>query len=149
MKGDELERLIARELVSLPTPAAPRTLLPRVLAAAAHRHRGAVPGLSLRVLGWRLASTLGVLAVVAGAAAIATGAIAIPEAALQTGRNLRDGVAVLTGPIRQVSTLCRVLWMLLAPLGLYVLALSLSFSLACAALWSALNRFALGGARRT
>jgi hypothetical protein len=39
--------------------------------------------------------------------------------------------------------------MLLAPLGLYVLALSLSFSLACAALWTALNWFALGGAPRT
>jgi hypothetical protein len=47
----------------------------------------------------------------------------------------------------EAATLVRVFWqVLLQPVATYVSALAISFALACAVLWTAVERLALGGA---
>jgi hypothetical protein len=47
----------------------------------------------------------------------------------------------------EASVLARVFWeVLLKPVATYLSVLAISFAVACALLWTALERFALGGA---
>ena len=49
--------------------------------------------------------------------------------------------------IKQASAVVRVLWdVLLGPIAIFVLALTVIVSLACAAAWTAVRNIALGGA---
>jgi hypothetical protein len=138
MSPADLDRLLESELKQLPTPHAPATLLPRVMAATVHR--AALPwyarGWSAWPRSWQVASSL-VLAASVG------GFLWLQQlAALFTGR-----VADLVGDVRTASTLMRVTWqVLIQPVGLLVLVLVISMLLACAVLWTALDRVALGEA---
>jgi len=56
-------------------------------------------------------------------------------------------IAAVAAIVEQGATLVRVFWqVLLEPVAFYLLILAVSLSLACAAVWTALERVALGGA---
>jgi hypothetical protein len=56
-------------------------------------------------------------------------------------------LSALAGALEGVVTLTRVGWQVLVePVAVYLLILAVSLSLACAAVWTALERAALGGA---
>jgi len=144
----DLDRQLDEALHQLPGPRAPRTLLPRVMAAAAQRAE--VPwyarGWSAWSRGWQLASALAACLVVVGGFV----ALRVFESALQVSTSpmarLATGqAATLLEQIRAASALFRVTWqVLIEPIGLFVLALSVVMMLAVAALWTALDRVALG-----
>jgi hypothetical protein len=139
MNADDLERLIAAELRRLPAPPAPRTLLPRVLAATVARRRS--PWHDRRQSSsrpaWRVASVVG-----------APGVAVVSMLAWFWLRGLEGepaALAALLGNLDRASALVRVSWrVLLQPLAFSVMAAAVVLSLGCAALWSVLNRFALG-----
>ena len=147
MNPIDLEQLVDAELKRLPTPRAPRTLLPRVLTAAAaqsqHGRAGRGWGGWPRV--WQLAGAIAAGIVLVGIwklAAFAEPFIAplLPSAGL--GR-----AAAFTGGADDAVTMVRVLWdVLLQPVAAYVSILAISLALACALLWSAVERLAPGGA---
>ena len=129
----DLDERLDRELKQLPQPRAPRTLLPRVLAATVDR--GGLAGASgwfTWPLGWRIASAALLVALVAGASMFFTAPPhRISDAAETAG---------------EVATIVRVLWdVMLQPLATYLFVLGVSLALACALAWAALEA-ALGGA---
>lgn len=122
-----------RELKALPAPRAPRTLLPRVLAATVQNPSAARPsGWFTWPLAWRLASVAVVLLVATGTWMFAaTPPETVSEAATAAG---------------EVATLLRVFWdVMFQPVATYVFILGISLALACALAWAALEA-ALGGA---
>jgi hypothetical protein len=146
MNPIDLEQLVDAELKRLPAPHAPRTLLPRVLAATASQARpqpsrgwGAWPRL------WQFAGGVAAAVVLIGAwrlAVIAQPFIADLWPAGQFGR-----AASVTRGAGDAATVVRVLWdVVLQPVATYVSVLAISFALACALLWSAVERLAPGGA---
>lgn len=149
MNPDDLERLIDRELKQLPSPRAPETLLPRVLAATAARK--SAPSHAERWFDrsrrWRLATVAVLVLITAGVAAM--GYVWRPQLGaglswLQGagGTLTRVGTAAQDG-----ATLVRVCWrVLLGPLTFSLLVITLSLSFACAALWAALERVSPRGA---
>ena len=151
MKPDDLEHLIDRELKQLPVLRAPETLLPRVLAAAAGRRPArswAAPWLDLPRR-WRLA-TVAVLALIAAGVGL-LGHLAWPDvvAGWSWLGNASGAVMRVVAAAEDGATLVRVFWrVLLGPVTFFLLVVSLSLSLACAALWTALDRVALGGASK-
>jgi hypothetical protein len=130
----DLERLLDRELKQLPHPEAPRTLLPRVLAAAA-RHAGessAATGWSTWSPGWQAASVAVLMVFIAGVSWL----VSAPPAP----------VSDVTRTAGETAAVMRLFWdVLLQPVVTYIFILGLSLALACAAAWAALE-FALGGA---
>lgn len=129
----DLDDRLDRELAELPPPRAPRTLLPRVLAATAEAEaRFGASGWFTWPLGWRIASVVALVALVIGGAFFATAPPQqISDAADTAG---------------EVATVARVLWDVLAqPLATYLFVLGVSLALACALAWAALEA-ALGGA---
>jgi hypothetical protein len=150
MNPDDLQQLMDRELKRLPTPRAPATLLPRVLAATVARPP--VPWYARAwvtwPLGWQVASLAVLVAAGVGFAMLA------PDV-WQAAAGLAPGVpgrapsrlAALADALDGAVTLTRVCWqVLLEPIAFYLLVLAVSLSLACAAVWTALERAALGGA---
>ena len=147
MNQIDLQQLLDRELKQLPDPPAPDTLLPRVLAATVHQApSGSYGGWLAWPRGWQAASAAALGAVLVGAWTLmqmihpgdyfwrATGGF--PSRA--------DG---LVQSASEASVLVRVLWeVLLRPVATYLSALAISFAVACALLWTALERLALGGA---
>jgi hypothetical protein len=129
----DLDDRLRQELADLPVPRAPRTLLPRVLAATAQLEmRPAATGWSTWPVGWRLAAAAVFLAFAAGVWALATA----PPAGLSETAD-RAG---------EVATVVRALWgVLLQPVATYLFVLGISLALACALAWAALEA-ALGGA---
>ncbi len=156
MAIDELQQLIDRELKALPAPRAPQTLLPRVLAATVHAKPGrwyARPWLEWPRR-WQLASAtvllaLGIgLAIVVGVGPGPHSPAGPPGVSAVADRILRP-LATVAVTLEQASALVRACWaVLLAPIASWLLVMALSLSLACGALWSALERNALGGAQR-
>jgi hypothetical protein len=147
MDPDDLEQLIDRELRQLPMPRAPETLLPRVLAAADHL-RGPWyrrPWLTWPV-GWQVASTTALLGFVVALALVIPAlqrAFAGPLPSLPV--LVPAGVSAVLRRAREAAALMNVVsQVLLEPVAVYVFALAVSLSVACGALWSALNRAALG-----
>ena len=130
---EEDEDLLGAELKALPPPRAPRTLLPRVMAAVAVSTR---PWYARAWVTWprglQVASAAVFVLAVAGAwmwgpAAVAS--VSVP------------------GWIGEIATLARVLRdVLFAPIAIYFAALAIAAALAGSALWAAVNRLALGGA---
>jgi hypothetical protein len=130
----DLERLVDRELKQLPRPRAPRTLLPRVLAATVG-HDGYAPAAT----GWftwsRAAQAASVIAVVLLVVATSRFLAAPPTGVSDAARTAGDAATVM-----------RVFWeVLLQPVATYILFLGVMLVLACAAAWAAFE-VALGGA---
>lgn len=129
----DLDARLDRELRDLPQPHAPRTLLPRVLEATAHREsRAAATGWSTWPAVWRAMSAVVFVAAIAGASIF----FSSPPQQL-------SGAAERAG---EVATVARVFWEVLArPVASYLFVLGVSLTLACALAWAALEA-ALGGA---
>lgn len=142
----DLEQLVDAELKRLPTPRAPRTLLPRVLAAtAAQPHTEPARGWLAWPRGWQFAGGAVAVAVLAGIWKLAVFAQPVLAALLPSAGFGR--AAAFTRGADDAVTVVRVLWdVLLQPVATYVSVLAISFALACALLWSAVERLAPGGA---
>ncbi len=171
MDVDELQQRIDQELKALPAPRAPETLLPRVLAATVRRKPApwyARPWLAWP-LRWQVASVVVLLALGAGLSMLlfepsvrvglpsqstvgpaphSTVSPAPRPTVAVTDRIVRP-LAAVTTTLEQASALVRACWKaVIAPFASWLLVAALSLSLACGALWSALERQALGGASR-
>jgi hypothetical protein len=147
MSPIDLERFVDAELKRLPTPRAPRTLLPRVLAAAAAQQQHARParGWSLWPRGWQFAGGVVAAALLVGLWKLA--AFAQPVIAQLVSIDGFDRAASFTRSADEAATVVRVLWeVLLQPVATYVSILAITFALACALLWTAVERLAPGGA---
>lgn len=133
MEPADLERLLHGELSRLPRPRAPQSLLPRVMAAAAQTARpAAASGWSTWPRMWQAAA---LAALVAFAAVSAWLAMAPPAPVADLARSAGRTAAIM-----------RVVWdVLLQPAAGYVFVLGVALTLACAAVWAALE-VALGGA---
>jgi len=149
MDPADLERLVDRELRSLPPVRAPRTLLPRVLAAVHAKTRPWYSRAWLTwPLGWQIASLVVLLGTVAGGAMLAPAAQAA-IGALPLVDDVRGGVANTTRDAEIVATALGVLWrMLLGPVVRYALAVVFLMCLACAVFGTALNHLVFGKALR-
>ena len=146
MNPIDLEHLVDAELKRLPAPPAPRTLLPRVLAATAAEPRTQPSrGWASWPRLWQFAVGLAAAAVLVGAWKIAV--IARPFVAeIWPASGLGQATSV-TRNAGDTATVARVLWdVVLQPVATYVSVLAISFALACALLWSAVERLAPGGA---
>lgn len=131
MDPAEVDRLLDRELADLPRPRAPRTLLPRVMAAAAAPAPVAT--------GWftwpRAGQAASVAAALVVTALVAWLAMAPPPRVVDAAQGAGEALAVV-----------RVLWdVLVQPAAVYLFVIGILFTLACAAAWAALDA-ALGGA---
>lgn len=129
----DLDDLLDRELKGLPPPRAPRTLLPRVLAAAAG-HTTAPPATGWFTWSWprRAASMAGFAVLLSVAYLLGTE----PPTTLATAAAAAADVATVMRVFRDV---------LFQPIAVYFFALGILFALTCAAAW-ALMEVALGGA---
>jgi hypothetical protein len=151
MDPADLERLVDRELRALPPPRAPRTLLPRVMAAveeaAAEQPWYARTWLTWPV-GWQIASLVFLFSAIAGAAILWP----TVEAAINTlsfVTEVRGDVASTARDVETATTALRVLWRtLLAPVVPYAFALVLLMCAACAIFGTALNHLVFGKALR-
>jgi hypothetical protein len=145
----DLEHLIDRELAQLPTPVAPGTLLPRVLAATVRRP------VTRRASGWLAWPHAWQVASVAVLAALAAGLwLLFPflqhtaaEIAAGPAAAVSDRIRALAETAQDAAALVRLFWrVLVEPLAFYLLILAVCLSLACAVIWAALESPALGGA---
>src|SRR3954471_5314534 len=112
MDPADLDRLLDRELKSLPQPRAPRTLLPRVIAATLDRagDASAATGWSTWSRGWQLGSVAALVAVIAAAWLL------LPAAP----REITDA----TRTASETATLVRVFWQVLfGPIAVYIAVL--------------------------
>lgn len=147
MNPIDLERLVDAELKRLPAPRAPRTLLPRVLAAvdAQQQHAKPARGWAFWPRAWQFAGGVVMAAVLVGIwrlAAFAGPFISELLPAVGLGR-----AAAFTRGADDAATVVRVLWeVLLQPVATYVSILAISLALACALFWTAVERLAPGGA---
>lgn len=147
MNPIDLQQLLDRELKRLPVPRAPESLLPRVLAVTIH---GAPAGSHGAWLAWPRAWQL---ASAAALVALATGAwMLLPmvhpgDFVWRSAGAAPARVDTVVQSAAEAATLMRVFWqVLLQPVATYVSVLAIAFALACAVLWTALERLALGGA---
>lgn len=143
MTTDDFDLELDRELGELPSPVAPASLLPRVLAAVAPPEPSA--WYSRPWLTWphglRVASAVAVLVTVA---ALAGGAPMLrwlsPDLAANVARVLNP-LHSLGQAVQQIATITRVFWHVwLEPIALYLLALVVLLSLAVTAALSLVNR---------
>jgi hypothetical protein len=147
MSPIDLEHLVDTELKRLPTPRAPRTLLPRVLAAAAAQEQHAKParGWAMWPRGWQFAG--GVVATVLFVGIWRLVSFAHPYIADVLSFGGFDRAASFARNADEAAAVVRVLWeVLLQPVATYVSVLAISLVLACALLWTAVERLAPGGA---
>jgi hypothetical protein len=149
MNPDDLEHLIDRELKQLPVPRAPETLLPRVLAATAGRKP--TPSYAAPWLDWsrrrQLASVAVLVLIAAGVGLLGHLGWLEVVARLSWLGSASGTVTRVAAAAEDGATLVRACWrVLLGPVTFSLLVVALSLSLACAALWAALDRIAMGGA---
>jgi hypothetical protein len=150
MNPVDLQQLMDRELKQLPTPRAPETLLPRVLAATVHRKPA--PWCARAWVtwprGWQVASVVAFVAIAVGLSLFMPAVQHAPaDVASRVAASAPGRIAGVAGTVEKAATLMRVFWrVLLEPVAFYLLVLAVSLSLACAAIWTALERVALGGA---
>jgi hypothetical protein len=149
MDPSELERLLDRELKRLPSPRAPRTLLPAVMAAAS---RSMQPWYRRPWVTWPAGlQTASVASLALLLALLWTVLPSLGRAAQPLTASLADTLprGVVTGVQRmnEGATVVKVvLQLLLEPVAAYLSALAIVLTIAFGALWSALDRAALGGA---
>jgi hypothetical protein len=130
---ESLEHRLGKRLQHMPAVRAPRRLLPNVMAAAAAAR--ALPWYARPWLTWPVALQVLSMMIVA---AIATAAWSVWSEASSIGA---------VQQLRQATSAVRVLWdVLIGPIAMFVLALTVIVSLACAAAWTAVRHVALGGA---
>jgi hypothetical protein len=153
MLPDDLEDVVDRALKQLPTPRAPRTLVPRVMAAIETgrvRRSRARPWLSWP-LAWQVASMAVLVVLAVGIARLWPGAQAVVQQT--TSPVLADVstfVAEIASKASTAASVTRVIWnALVQPLVAYVLVLVLVMCAACAAFGAALGRVVLGGVPQT
>ena len=130
---ESLEQRVGDRLQRLPGVRAPRRLLPNVMAATAAAR--ALPWHARPWLTWPVALQALSIVVVAATATVAWSVWSDARAigAVQQAR--------------QATSAVRVLWdVLIGPIAMFVLALTVIVSLACAAAWTAVRHVALGGA---
>ena len=147
MNHIDLQQLLERELKQLPTPRAPESLLPRVLAATVH------PGSAKPYGGWlawprawQVVSAAALIALVAGAWMLWP-LVGPADFLWRTAPETPAPVITLVRNAGETATVVRVLWQVLVqPVATYILVLAISLALACAVLWTAVERLALGGA---
>jgi len=138
MTGDprdfgSLEQRLGERLRQLPHVGAPRRLLPNVMAVTAAARE--LPWYSRPWLTWPVALQVLSMVIVAATAAAAW--------SLWSDASTIGAVQQL----RQATSAMRVLWdVLIGPIAMFVLALTVIVSLACAAAWTAVRHVALGGA---
>ena len=150
MDPTDLERLTDRALRRLPTPRAPRTLLPRVLAAVAaeaSRPWYARAWLSWP-MHWKVVSAAGALSVVV--LATLAGPVLAPamiEFAANTSVPASSSLAEVIRRLDAVLDAARIVWNVVEPVAQVAAVLLLVMSAACVAFGTALDRvIALGGA---
>ncbi len=152
-KPDDLETLVHEALTRLSSPHAPRTLLPRVMAAVDHHARR--PWYTRAWLtwppAWQVASTTALVAAVIGLGLLAPQVQTMMTGLLDSGtRLLLSHAAPTIESLRAVADVGAVLWRaLVQPIAGYLLILILVMLTACAAAGAALDRLALGGATRS
>lgn len=150
MNPVDLQELVDRELKRLPTPRAPRSLLPRVLAATVLRPE--LPWYRRAWFtwpaAWQAVSIAALVALAAGAWFLIPGLKeATPGGAVSSAWGVPDRVASLARSAGEITTVVRVFWrVILEPVAIYLFALAVSLTLACAVIWTALERLTLGGA---
>jgi hypothetical protein len=146
----ELERVTDRALRALPAPRAPRTLLPRVLAAVAAE--ASRPWYARAWLSWPLhwklvsAATAAVIVVIAtaGGPAVAAGML---EFATRTSLPVSSQFAGAVRGLGAMWEASRIVWDVVAPAARVLALWLLVMSAACVAFGTALDRvIALGGA---
>jgi hypothetical protein len=144
----DLERIVHEELRALPLPAAPPTLLPRVIAAV---HAWAERPWYARAwftwpLAWQMASAAALLALVAAGFAVAPIAQdTVPAFLTAHASGPLTAWARAAHDVDEAIAAVRIMWRALAaPLVPYLFALVMAMCLACAAFGTALNRAAFG-----
>jgi hypothetical protein len=149
MDPADLERLIDRELRALPAPRAPRTLLPRVMAAVeASRQPWYSRAWLTWPIGWQVASIALLLGVVAGTASLLP-ALRSAASVLSFVDGVGGGVAETARDVEVATSAVRVLWRaLVAPVVPYAFALVSLMCVACAVFGTALNHLVFGKALR-
>ena len=146
MDPADLEDVVDRELKGLPFPRAPRTLLPRVMAAVDQLARR--PWYSRAWFTWphewQVASLLVLGLVVAGVALLMPGALAVAGgAASRFAPRAISEVADTASRVDATINAGRVVWRaLIEPLASYAFVLVALMCVACAAFGTALNRVA-------
>lgn len=150
MDPADLEQLIERELHRLPAPRAPRTLVPRVMAAVDEvrlRPWYSRAWLTWPVF-WQVASVLLLIGVAAGGALLLPSVLEAASAlSLITG--VRGNVSDTARDVEVATSAVRVLWRaLLAPVVPYAFGLVFVMCVACAVFGTALNHLVFGRALR-
>jgi hypothetical protein len=150
MDPAELERLMHRALRALPEPRAPRTLLPRVLAAVAAEASRPWYGRAWASwpLHWQLVSAAVAIMVMAAATVVGPGmAAGMLEFAARTSLPLSTQLTVAISGIGAIWEAAQIVWEIVAPAARVVALWLLVMSAACVAFGTALDRvIALGGA---
>jgi hypothetical protein len=150
MDPADLERLADRRLRALPTPRAPRTLLPRIMAALAQEARR--PWYARAWMSWPLQWQLasGAVAVLVMVAATWTGptvAAVLLEYATASSLPASSYLAGAARTAESVWDAARIVWNVVEPVAQVAAVLLLVMSMACVAFGTALDRvIALGGA---
>jgi hypothetical protein len=150
MDRADLERQIDRQLRALQTPRAPRTLLPRIMAAVEETARR--PWYTRAWLqwpiAWQMTSALVLIGVVAG------GSVLLPQVrdavtALSFIADMQGDVADSTRDVEVAATAARVVWRtLLAPVVPWAFGLVTLMGAACVVFGTALNHLVFGRAFR-
>jgi hypothetical protein len=143
MPGVDLEGFVHRELRQLPPPAAPSTLLPRVLAAVqawALRPWYARPWFHWPA-GWQTVSIAALVVIVAGGVALEPEVQKVVlDAIAARASHLTVATAAASQDLETSFTAARVVWRAVAaPLVPYAFAVVLLMCLACFAFGTALN----------
>jgi hypothetical protein len=146
MTPDDLERLVDRALADLPTPRAPRSLRPRVLAAVEP-----VPIIGRPWFTWPWAAQVG--SIVASLAIVVAVAWYWPLVAAQVTARLPETVRVALGLVDSaaltgsaIGRVVQVTWGgVVMPLAKLVLIVTVMICTACAVCVAALGRLAPGG----
>ena len=149
MDPSDLERLLDRELKRLPPPRAPRTLLPRVMAAAG---QSLLPWYRRPWVTWPAGlqtASVGLLALmlaIVGTLLPSVQSAAQPLTSSVTG-SLPSGLVTAAQRFNEGAALMKVLLQVFVqPVAAYLFALGIALTIACGVLWTAINRVALGGA---
>ncbi|HEY7500849.1 MAG TPA: hypothetical protein VH740_20160 [Vicinamibacterales bacterium] len=144
--------IVGHALSELPSPRAPRTLLPRVMAAASAKEVGrARPAATTSFVwpsAWQAASLAALVVLVAGLAWIwpsARGFLESPSAG-PIGTIWTNLVVVVRSTAAAASVVSVVWESLVRPIVPYVFVWIVLMSAACAGFGAALGRVALGGA---
>lgn len=134
MDPADLDQLLDRELKQLPRPRAPKSLLPRVMEAAAEPV--ARPSTATGWSTWPRSWQIGAAAALALAVYAVSALITAPPA----------GAVEATRTAGEAATLVRVLWdVFLQPVATYMFVLGVALAFACAVAWAGFE-VALGGA---